>query len=305
MKKTLFLILKLIALTVLFFILYMAGSVLLGPTLAHEDPAMQMAALRAIPIVCLVDTLVLALVILRSSWNGWKLMLATSFSYYGVQTVMAQIESAYFGPALGISATMVKGLFLQSLPIVLIYIPLAVLILAKGRGRHSDAEADAAAAQRLSMPVGQWAWKLAVIAVVYVVLYFTFGYFVAWANPALSAMYGNGADKQIFDLGRLLTLQLGRGILWALFTLPLIRMTKGSPWQIALIAGLLLALPMNISHVIPNPIMPDPSVRLSHFIETATSNFIFGIVITQLVLWRPRPAHAPSALPAQKVTKTT
>ena len=57
MKKTLFLILKLIVLTVLFFIFYVAGSALLGTTMAHEDPAMQQAALRAIPIVCLVDTL--------------------------------------------------------------------------------------------------------------------------------------------------------------------------------------------------------------------------------------------------------
>ncbi len=300
MKKTLILILKLIALTVLFFIFYMAGSAMLGTTLMHEDPAMQQAALKAIPIVCLVDTLVLALVILRSNWNGWRLMLATSVSYYGVQTVMAQIESAYFGPALGISAAMIKGLFLQSLPIVLIFIPLAVLILGKGRGGDSDPSAT----QRLSMPALQWAWKLAVIAVVYVILYFLFGYFVAWSNPALSSMYGNGADQQIFALGHLIPLQLGRGILWALFTLPLIRMTKGSPWQIAIIAGLLLALPMNISHVIPNPIMPDPSVRLSHFIETATSNFIFGIVITQLVLWRPRPVHAPQAQPVQNLTKT-
>jgi len=171
MKKTLFLILKLIALTVLFFIFYIAGSALLGPTLAHEDPAMQMAALKAIPIVCLVDTLVLALVILRSNWSGWRLMLATSVSFYGIQTVMAQIESAYFGPSLGITTAMVKALFLQSLPIVLIFIPLAVLILGKGRGRYADVEADAAAARRLSMPALQWAWKLAVIAVVYVVLY--------------------------------------------------------------------------------------------------------------------------------------
>jgi len=293
MKKTLVLILKLIGLTALFFIFYMAGSSLLRTGMV-TDPAMQRAALKAIPIVCLVDTLVLALVILRSNWSGWKLMLATSVSYYGVQTVMAQIETAYFGPSLNIPMSMLPGLFLQSLPIVLFFIPLAVLILGKGRGKDTDPDA----AQRLSMPVVQWAWKLAVIAVVYVVLYFLFGYFVAWSNPNLSAMYGNGANKQVFDLGRLLTLQLGRGILWTLFTLPLIRMTRGSAWQIALIAGLLLALPMNISHVIPNPIMPDPSVRLSHFIETASSNFIFGMFITHLVLWRPRPAHAPVALSA-------
>jgi len=296
MKKTLVLTLNLITLTVLYFIFFMAGSALLGPTLVR-DPAMQMAALKAIPIVCLVDTLVLALVILRSNRNGWKLILATAISYYGVQTVMAQIETAYFGPALGISPALLPGLFLQSLPIVLVYIPLAVLILGKGSQKKGDAEADTAAEQRISMPLLQWIWKLAAIAVVYVVLYFTFGYFVAWSNPNLSAMYGNGANQQVFDLARLLMLQLGRGVLWTLFTLPILRMSKGGAWQIALIAGLLLALPMNISHVIPNPIMPDASVRLSHFIETATSNFILGLVITHVVLWRPRTAHAPEALP--------
>jgi hypothetical protein len=227
--------------------------------------------------------LVLALVILRSNWGGWRLMLAAAVSYYGVQTFMAQIESAYFGPALGITPDMLPGLFASSLPIVVIFIPLAVLILGKGR----SGDEDPAAAQRLAIPAGQWAWKLAVIAIMYLILYFSFGFFVAWQNPNLAAMYGNGANQQIFDYSRLIPLQLGRGILWLLFALPVIRMSKGSPWQIALIVGLLLALPMNVSHAFPNPIMPDPGVRLSHFIETATSNFIFGVLLTHLVLWRP------------------
>ena len=49
-------------------------------------------------------------------------------------------------------------------------------------------------------------------------------------------------------------------------------MARGSTWQVAVLVGLLFALPMNIGHFIPNPIMPDPSVRLSHFVETTTSS---------------------------------
>jgi hypothetical protein len=36
--------------------------------------------------------------------------------------------------------------------------------------------------------------------------------------------------------------------------------------------------------------MPDPSVRLSHFIETTSSNFLFGMAITWLLAWRPARA---------------
>jgi hypothetical protein len=71
-------------------------------------------------------------------------------------------------------------------------------------------------------------------------------------------------------------------------------MTRGSRWQVAVVVGLLFALPMNMVHVLPSPLMA-PSVRLSHFIETATSNFIFGLVVTGLLLWQPKRAARPVA----------
>jgi hypothetical protein len=33
-------------------------------------------------------------------------------------------------------------------------------------------------------------------------------------------------------------------------------------------------------------------VRLSHFIETATSNFIFGLAVTWLLAWHPQRREA-------------
>ena len=201
---------------------------------------------------------------------------------------MAAVEVAYFGPAMGISAALLPGFFLQSIFIPLLFVPLAVIAL----GKHHQSDTNPSVSQRLVMPPIQWVWKLAVIAVIYLLLYNLFGYFVAWQNPNLTAMYGNGANKEVFDFAKLIPLQLGRGVLWTLFAMPVIRMSKGNAWQIALLVGLLLALPMNMGHVMPNPFMPDPSVRLSHFIETSTSNFIFGVFLTQLILWRPAPKHS-------------
>lgn len=292
MNKYLVFFLKFVLLNVLLFVIFAVGGTLLGPTIP-TTPEMEAASLPIVPLVILVYTLVIVAVILRSNWGGWRLMLAVAVSYYGVQTFMAQIEAAYFGPALGISPDWIPGLFLQGLPVAFIFVPLAVWILGKGR----SVDEDPSAAARLKMPAGEWAWKLAAIAVMYLILYFGFGYVVAWQNPNLVAMYGNGANKEIFDYAKLIPLQLGRGILWALFALPVIRMSKGSTWQIAILVGMLLALPMNIAHALPNPIMPDPSVRLSHFIETATSNFIFGYLLTSLILWRPSFALAKNKKP--------
>jgi thiosulfate reductase cytochrome b subunit len=50
----------------------------------------------------------------------------------------------------------------------------------------------------------------------------------------------------------------------------------------ALLTGLFLSLPMNVPHIVPNPYMP-PAVRTVHFIETASSTFIFGVLMFWLL----------------------
>jgi hypothetical protein len=55
-------------------------------------------------------------------------------------------------------------------------------------------------------------------------------------------------------------------------------MMKGRALETAVAVGLLFSLVMNSSHLMPNPYMP-PAVRLGHFIETASSNFFWGMLI--------------------------
>jgi hypothetical protein len=183
----------------------------------------------------------------------------------------------------------VPGLFLSGLPLALVLVPLAVIILGKGRSSAGDSEPN----ERLVMPLTEWIWKLAIIAVVYPVLYFSFGYFVAWQNPNVVAMYEGGANQEVFSLW-LIPFQMLRSMLWVLFALPVIRMARGRPWQVAVVVGLLYALVHAISLTLPNPYMPDPTVRLTHFVEIISSNFIFGLIVTGLLLWRPGRVPGPS-----------
>jgi hypothetical protein len=167
-----------------------------------------------------------------------------------------------------------------------LFSPLAVLILGKRR-RDGTSDGDNS---RLIMPAGEWIWKLTLIAAVYLILYFTFGYFIAWKNPAVRAYYG-GSDPGGFlmqmstvlrETPWLLPLQVARAMLWTALALPIIRMMKGQWWEAGLAVALLFAVVMNSQLLLPNPFMPQ-DVRMAHLLETASSNFLFGWLIVWLL----------------------
>jgi hypothetical protein len=226
-------------------------------------------------------------------------MLAVGFSFYGVFTFLSAIEAVYFGPVLGIPSEDFAGLFLSGLATALVFVPLAVVILGKGRANTDTAIASN---HRLTMPVTQWLWKLTAIAVIYPVIYALFGFFIAWQNPNLVAMYNGGTNPDVFNAGQMLTLQVFRSMLWVLFAVPVIKMTRGKTWQVAIVVGLLYSLPMAFSLVLPNPYMPDASARLSHLIEITLSNFLFGWIVTYLLLWRPGQASESTEADIQSQT---
>jgi hypothetical protein len=207
-------------------------------------------------------------------------------------TFMAQIETAWFAPAMTtmqLTPAFIGALFLEGIPIVLIFVPIAVLMLGKRR-QPADVEPGLA----LAHPLGGWAWRLALIAGAYLVLYFGFGALVAWQNPAVRSLYDEGRNQAVFAFDRLLPFQVLRALLWTAFALPVLMALRCRRWYAAVLIGLLFALPMNIFHILPSPLM-EPSVRLSHFIETATSNFIFGLIVAGLLLWQQKYAARPVA----------
>jgi hypothetical protein len=166
---------------------------------------------------------------------------------------------------------------------------LSVLILGKTKADTVDTQPNT----RLEMPVSEWAWKLALIAVVYVVLYFTFGYFVAWRHPGVPEYYG-GVDPGSFvaqmrtvlrNTPWLIPFQAFRAMCWVALALPVVRMLKGKWPETALSIGLLFAVVMNAPLLLPNPYMPE-TVRMAHLAETASSNFILGVFVGWLLTQR-------------------
>ena len=274
---------RLLALALVYFVCFVVVSgALLATTMDQPAPADAAVALLALLVVSLVHAAVLTYVIRRSRWSGWKLIVSVFFVLYGVSTLMPQIETAYFVTRL--PPGMLPRLFLAGLIIAAVFSPLAVLILGKARSRPYDTF-DA----RLKMPASEWAIKLSIIALAYVVIYFTFGYFIAWQSEAVRVYYGgNDPGSFIAQIGNVLRtepqlflLQIARGLLWTIIALPVIRMMKGKRWEAGLAVALLFAMGSS-QLLIPNPLMP-AEVRMAHLVETLTSNFLFGWIVVALL----------------------
>lgn len=285
---------RFLAVALVYFICFsvVSGALLSNPQ-NQPSPAEAATALAALLAVSVINAAVWTWVVIRSRWSGWKLILTIFLVFYGVGTFMPQIETAYF--VTNLPPGMVTRLFIAGLIIAAVFSPLAVLILGKARGGTKRAGAGTSA---LTMPVSAWAIKLSLIAIVYVVIYFTFGYFIAWKSPAVRAYYG-GTDPGNF-IGQmrnvlrtdplLLLLQFARGLLWAAIAVPVIRMMKGEWWETGLAVAVLFAMTSSLL-LLPNPLMPS-EVRMAHLLETSTSNFLFGwLVVLILRYWTfPRPA---------------
>ena len=284
---------RLIALTILLFLCFAIAGTLVrlpGAALPTEQAGASAMTLLA---VCVLVVAVLTFIILRSRWAGWRLVVTVFVVFYGVSTFMGQIESAVFITRLPPGA--LPRLFLMGALVAAPFSALAVVILGKRKASPADAAPDA----RLHMPASEWAWKLGVIALVYVILYFTFGYFVAWRHPEVRAYY-NGVDAGGFfphmamvvrKTPGLIPFQMLRAILWAALAIPVTRMMKGGRLERALAVGLLFSVVMNAQLLLPNAYMPE-AVRMAHLVETASSNFLFGILVGWL-LSRRDVSHEP------------
>jgi hypothetical protein len=300
MKSALSIALRVVVLTIIMFACFAVAGGVTGQQGSSQTPG-QTGAAAALLAVCFLNTLVLTYVILRSRWGGWRLVATVFVVFYGVMTFMSQIESAVFITRL--PPGMLPRLFLMGVLIAAPFSVLAVLILGKRKADPADTEPNT----RLVMPTGEWVWKLGVIGFGYVILYFTFGYFIAWRDPAVREYYG-GVDEGGFfaqlgtEMGNrrwLVPFQFLRGILWAVLAMPVIRMMRGRWPEAALAVGLLFAVVMNAQLLLPNPYMPD-AVRMTHLIETASSNFIFGLFVGWLLTQRHE--FAKVAIPQQDAT---
>ncbi|MHB1414470.1 MAG: hypothetical protein ACYC1C_04390 [Chloroflexota bacterium] len=261
----------LLAMVLLFVCLTVSSTVVdTGAKVADADPA---ASLLGVLGMCFLYTIALSYPVIRSRWTGWKLVGAVFVAYAGITPILLQVETVVFLLFLVpiIPAEVLPRIIANGFLTAALFSPLLVLVFGKLRTKT----AGAAAAAKSRMSAMEWAWKLILIGVVYNVIYFTFGNLVAvpLAGDAFGEYY-----RDLVVPAWLPLVQVGRGMLWALVMLPVIRMMKGSWWEAGLAVALLSALLSAAPLFVPNQFMPD-QMRFAHFFELLSSNFLFGWTI--------------------------
>jgi hypothetical protein len=278
---------------VLFLVCFVIGSMAVAgvmPRSATSEPGL-VSTTSGLLIIALVNLLVVASVVLTSRWSGWTLAVRLALAYYGAVTVLPQIETWYFLASITVDRQLLPRLFVMGIPTAFVFVPLAVWILGKWRATTQASSHPASV-----MPARAWIWKLAALAATYLVLYWGAGYFIAWQNPELRSFYGQPGNalpffthtaKTLRDDPMLFPWQMLRGLLWVLCALPILRGSRVGPWWTALLVGLLFSAPQNVVQILANPLMPVASVRLSHMIETASSTFLFGVLVVCVLQRNP------------------
>jgi hypothetical protein len=265
--------------TVLYFVCFaVVSGALLSTAAGPPNPEDASAALVALLAGSLIQAAVWTYVILRSNWTGWKLIVTVLLIFFGVNTLMPQIETAYFVTRL--PPGMLPRLFLAGIIMAAVFAPLAVLILGKTRAQANKNSRTLAGALPL---------KLILIVVAYLLIYFGFGYFIAWKSEAVRTYYGgNDPGNFLTHLANLIrtepllfVLQAVRALLWTAIAVPVIKMMRGEWWEAGLAVALLFAV-MTSQLLLPNPLMP-AEVRMAHLLETSTSNFLFGWLVVLIL----------------------
>ncbi|HVD77748.1 MAG TPA: hypothetical protein VNH43_09065, partial [Vicinamibacteria bacterium] len=229
---------------------------------------------------CVLVAAVLSWMIARSALSGWPLVGAVFLAYFGLGTFMLQIESVVFLPR-HLPPGFVSRLFAMGAAMGLVAAPAAVWIHRRFRPSPSEGRVPSG----IPAAPGEWTLRLAWLAAAYVALYFLAGYFIAYRNPDVVAYYDDANvgsfAAQMLKVWRtapwLFALQVLRGVLWVACVIPFIVSFRGRPWELPLLVGCAFSVWL-VMLLVPNPYMPE-SVRMSHLVETASSNFVFGCIV--------------------------
>lgn len=231
-------------------------------------------------LICALNTLVVLYFIYNSQCKGWKLVGTIFLITFGLQYFMSQIETLWFNDSLNFPVKGILAIVSGGGITNLLFSITATWFT--GNFRPLKESAGEKAKVNLA-PMVKYFLLLSIV--VWPVIYFLAGYFIAWQFADVRLFYSGTVEMDSFPsmmkanfASGLYFFQILRGVLWILIALPALAVTRGSLMRKGLIIGLLFAVLSGSQLLLPNPFMSD-MVRMGHLIETAPSNFLWGFII--------------------------
>ena len=254
-------------------------------------PEEALGPLPSLILVSILNVLVIVWFIHNTKLSGMKLGMLVFIIIFGVMFFMTQIETVYFNNVIEMPWQIIFSTVLTGVGVGL------VMSLLSMRYQKKLQETNPPSSGEESYPEKQEDLILKFIALtfVYLVFYFILGYYVAWQFPTLREYYSGSTDiipfikhmqNQVNTDTGLIFFQIFRGFLWTgIGYLVAINTESKKKWERVVIVGLALSVGLATPLLVPNEYMP-AAVRLGHFFEVLSQNFIFGALCA---LWfRPR-----------------
>jgi hypothetical protein len=217
----------------------------------------------------LINSVAIIYLMLRLKIKGLKLILITALIVYGIQIFMTQIETWLFIEAFPMfDKNELLKLFIGGL-ILFLAISTFAYFFFKPKQREDSLMTE-------NIFSKSWLWKIPSLSIVYMFLYIAFGIMIAWRSEELRNFYADSLINMSYLELRII--QIFRGFLWILFTLPILFWLKGKRIEKIISISLMLAILPTILLLFPNPYMPS-GVRLTHFVEVFISNGLFGLIL--------------------------
>jgi hypothetical protein len=288
--KSLLLGIKVVVLAVAYAVIFVVGTMVSGMSrqaaatstaaaTSAVPPADESTVLLLLFVASLIQVIVVTYLVLQAQWSGWKVTGALFLVFLSTWLQSAMESVVYLQGK--VPAHFNVQMPILGLVIGLLFSPMAVWLL----GGFKRKAADVPRIEHARWSPGEWAGKVAALAVAFVAIYYLCGYFIAWQNPELRQFYQGSTEIKTFWVHMaavwygtpwMIPYQAGRGLLWVATTLPAIWMLRGSRARVALGGALMyLGLGGSVMLILPNPLMP-PTVAHTHLIETAVASLLFG-----------------------------
>lgn len=192
--------------------------------------------LRGLPIVALASAGLVSWFVLRSRWLGAKLASAVALTFFGVHTVLPELEALAAPGSFSRAESGAAGSWFGGAVFAATFAVAAVVILGRAGRTEPRLERDAA---RLTLFFD--AVKVSAAAGSYAIVHTALGYRWGWSMAPEGLASG---------------MTLVRGALWALMGLALVRLLRRGAAETSVAVGLFFALGPSAAQLLPSPLLP-------------------------------------------------
>lgn len=260
---------------------------LVGNAATHTTPPSADAASGArFLLVCAFNALLLT-VLLRTTrrYCGPAKWISICLYLFMIQFGLTQMETWFFSASIGISPSQILSIVVGGLVMSVVTVRLGVWV----HNRLYRNQEGVSMSFSIGNPKPLILPLLVLAVIVYPFIYLFFGYYIAWQNEDLRLFYAHSTSMNSFQtqlrdsfFSGIFYYQMLRGLIWIIVTIPVVLMLRHLKALQYVLIGIFSALFPASLLLIPNPYMP-ADIAMSHFYETATSNFLWGMMITFVV----------------------